>query len=410
MQTNIAHWVQNAWIDYVAGRSSAMDLAKRPVSTALISRPGESKSNQVEGPLLKRLEDKLLEDEPTNPNLGDDGVMVDIPDSLVGTHIHWSPRGLVACISENTNTRDAPDVRGFMVPKKDGTSAYTMPDMVVLERRLYEAGAKIVVLFLDEFLGTNHLTMKALTDVFLNGRFGNFSLRATTWVLGASNRAQDGAGVNRALSILTNRMNFMPVFLPIESWVAYAQSNLDMPGLMMAFAQQFPGKVTVDVPPREGAFASYRSYTFAGEWMSAYKRAIGDNDPMTLPMDGYARGKVAGFVGEGLMTELAAHSKVANELTPIKDVIKDPMGAKLPPAGRLDAAYAMAQSCIHYARPENAEPLWTYVTRLPKELQVMAAVDMLRSDRTGGMLQNSPGLNDWVAKNGALIRATQGVL
>lgn len=400
MNIDLTKWVAMSHLDYTAGRSSWDDPTKSPTPTAIISRPGESKSSQIEQLLPNVLEQRLLGALPDND-------LSDLPELLVGQHVHWSDRGLVCVATDNANMRDAPDYRGFLVPRKDGTSAYTKPDLVTIEQMAYDAGARIVVLFFDEFLGADHLTQKALTDVFLNGRFGNYSLRRTTWVLGAANRVQDGAGVNRALSILTNRINVLNVELPVQKFLAWAREHAELPEVLLMFIKQNPGKATVETPPKDAPFPSYRSLTFAGQWLAQYKQFIGDDDPMTLPLGDtheYAQAKVAGFIGAGLLVELTAYARVVSELPTIDDILANPSKAKLPATGRMDAAYAASQMLVYYATPQNVEQLWVYMERLPKELQVSCAKDLVAKGK--GVVQNSAILKKFLQENSALIRST----
>ena len=98
-------------------------------------------------------------------------------------------------------------------------------------------------------------------------------------------------------------------------------------------------------------------------------------------------------------TLLTGEPVVLRNLPDIEDVIKAPDKAKCPQA--LDAGYAAVQLCLHYAKPENVDPIWQYVERLAKELQVSAAVSLCL--QSGGTLINSKALGSWVAKNRALI-------
>ncbi len=392
---DIMAWANNAHIDYTAGRNQA---GSRAVTTALRSKPGEAKSSIIETVLLENLEDRLF--------AGQTGAQ-DMPELHGSSYVHFSPNRTIAVISENASQRDAMDFRGFLVPKKDGTSDYTMPDLLSLERKLYAAGCKLVILFLDEMMGADHLTQKVLTDVCLNGRLGKYCLSPDTWVIAAYNRQQDGAGVNRPLSILQNRINTIDVFMPVERWATYAGQTLGLPPLMIGFAKQFPSKISIDQPPRDGAFPSWRSYTYAAQWLQGYKDSLGETDPMSLPLGKgheYAQSKVMGFIGESLTTTLIAYAKVVNELPSKEEILADPEGCKLPSENRLDAAFAVAQMCVYYAEAENADSFWAYIMRLPKELQVASARDLLM--KGGGALLNSPLLVKWISQNKALIRTS----
>jgi hypothetical protein len=406
MTIRINEWINNAPIDYLAGRS-AWDDTKRPVSVALLSAPGTSKSSQIQRSLPGVLERALFA--PARLHGAKPLDLDETPDALSGAVVHFSPNRHVAVVTEMINTRDAPDLRGFMVPRKDGTSQYLTPDLLVIEQALYDMGVGVVVLFLDEFGGADHLLMKAMAPLFLDGQLGSFKLRPTTWVVGASNRQSDGAGVNRLLTLLTNRINIIETGLHIDDYCSYAAANLDMPPMVLAYARKNPGKVSIDQPPKDGPFPSYRSLTYAGEWMAAYMRQKGGYKAMDLPLlaadgapDSYVQEKVAGFIGQGLMVELAGYAKYAQELPDIEDIERDPHSAKLPERHRMDALYAAAQLCVHHATPDNIEPLWDYVLRMPKEIQVGTATQLI--GKGNGISINAPGIRTWLKENSALIR------
>ena len=408
MQTSLKTWVRYAHADYLAGRGYGSHTT--PVPVLLISAPGDGKSSIVENALLDHMEQNLFPGETPESD-----PRVDAPAFLAGSHIHYSPNGLVASITDMPSTRDSIDYRGIMVPKKDGTSGYTMSDIVKMERELYARGVKLVILFLDELLQSDHMTQKVLCDGMLNGRYGPYTLRPETWTVAASNRQKDGAGVNRALTILTNRVNIIEVHMPLDDWCVYAAEELKLPPLCISFARAFPGEISVDQPPKEGPFPTKRSFTYAAQWLQSYKtHVLEDSDEMSLPFGrgggdtDYVFQKVSGFIGEGLTTQLAAYANVVNELPTYEEIMSNPEGARVPERNRMDACYAASQMVIHYADADNMDTLWAYVERLPEELQVATAKQMLaRSD--SGMLHNSPRLSKWISTHNSLIRASRSV-
>ena len=74
----------------------------------------------------------------------------------------------------------------------------------------------------------------------------------------------------------------------------------------------------------------------------------------------------------------------------------------------LDAAFAAAQMCLHHADKDNIEPIWIYVERLPRELQVSTAKKLADPKKGGGLLLNSKRLGKWISENQALIMNTMG--
>ncbi len=82
-------------------------------------------------------------------------------------------------------------------------------------------------------------------------------------------------------------------------------------------------------------------------------------------------------------------------------MLNNPEKVKLPPGDRIDAQYAVASMCTHYADAKNVDKLWVVIERLVKELQTSAALTMI--EKSGGVLMNSKSLGDWITQNRALI-------
>ena len=299
-------------------------------------------------------------------------------------------------------TLDAPDIRGFLVPTKDANgeaaSYFTRSPMFPSDDYLAKHPRGIFVI--DERNAADLLTQKATAPIVLSKLFGTKRLPDGWIVVSASNRVSDRAGVIRPPMHLTNRECVIPIDTDVTSWAIWAEARGLHP-LGIAYAKKFPGNVFADaVPSTDGPFSTARSYTAALNFLAvkAGKDAKG-NYNLDLPSDPVTQQIVSGHVGDGTAATMFAFFKLRDKIPDIEDIEKDPTKAKCP--DQLDAAYAAVQLCIHYAKAANVDRLWTYVERLPRELQVSAAVSLIK--RSGGQLINSKNLGQWVAKNRALI-------
>lgn len=299
-------------------------------------------------------------------------------------------------------TLDAPDIRGFLVPSKNASgeaaSYFTRSPMFPSDEYLAKHPRGIFVI--DERNAADLLTQKATAPIILSKLFGNKQLPEGWMVVSASNRVSDRAGVIRPPMHLTNRECVLNMENDVTSWAVWAErKNLHPMGV--AFAKKFPGAVFADsVPTTDGPFSTARSYTEAVKFL-AIKAGVDKNGNvnMALPNDPLTQQVVAGHVGDGASAQMFAFFKLHDKLPDIEDIEKDPAKAKCPDA--LDAAYAAVQLCIHYAKSTNVDKLWQYIERLPRELQVSAAVSLIK--RSGGTLINSKALGTWVSKNRALV-------
>lgn len=300
-------------------------------------------------------------------------------------------------------TLDAPDIRGFLVPAKDqktgeATSYFTRSPLYPSDEYLAKHPRGILVL--DERNTADLLTQKAIAPVVLSKLLGTKRLPEGWMVLSCSNRVSDRAGVIRPPSHLTNRECILNIDADVTSWAVWAEKHGIHP-MCIAYAKKFPGNCfSSEVPPGDGPFPTARSFTAAAKFLAL--QAGTDKDGkinMALPSDPLTQQVVAGLIGDGGVAQLFAFFKLHDKLPDIEDVINTPLKAKCPK--ELDAGYAAMQLCIHYAKPENVDAIWQYAERLPAELQVSAAVSLIK--RGGGVLINSKALGAWVAKNRALV-------
>ena len=355
------------------------DGYSRPI--ILIGRPGSGKSGIITGAFanaVARFTGKLVD------------VLVDIP-----------------------STREAPDYRGFPIPTKvDGgppVIRYPIPDLLDRIQRSPAFEDGIIILFLDEVLQSDTATQKALCDTILNYRMGEHKLPNNVWIVMASNRQSDGAGVGRALTILTNRMCRYDVELPMEYWLRYARATGKHP-LGMAFAERFPQHFADSTPPRDGAFCTYRSFSVFLDGIAAYNR--GKNlAPHVIPDCSFLRHTADGLIGQDVSLKFFAFAQVAELLPSRQEIIETPDTARVPDAHQVDAQYAASNMAISLALedPTYVNPCMRYIMRLPMlELAVQAMIELGRS-AGGGVLMNNPEASAWLARHKALVRDANAI-
>lgn len=307
--------------------------------------------------------------------------------------------------SELLTIRDAPDIGGFLLPAKsaDGTTGAFYTRSPLLPSKEYLAVHPRGIYVLDERSQADPMMQKAAAPVVLWKRFGSEHLPKGWWVISASNRVEDRSGVVRAPMFLINRERTLNIDPDVASWAVWAEAQGIHP-MGVAFAKQRPGVVfSESVPKHDGPFCTPRSFVSAMNFLS---RAAGTdangNVNMELPSDSLVGQIVAGDVGEAAAAEMFAFFKLNEHLPTIDEVEKNPTQAKCPE--RLDAAFVAAQMCVHFAKPGNIDKLWTYVERLPRELQVSTAASLV--EKSGAILLNSQALTTWMGKNKALINAS----
>jgi hypothetical protein len=299
-------------------------------------------------------------------------------------------------------TLDAPDIRGFLVPHKgesgEAESYFTRSPLYPSDAYLAKHPRGIFVL--DERNAADLLTQKACAPIILSKLFGHRRLPEGWMVVSCSNRVSDRAGVIRPPMHLTNRECVINLDVDATSWAIWAEKSGIHP-MGVACAKKMPQLCfSNEVPAGDSPFPTARSYTAAIRYLSI-KAGTDKNGKvnMALPNDTLSQQVVAGLVGEGSSANMFAFFKLHDKLPDIEDIEKAPDKAKCP--DQLDAAYAAVQLCIHYCKAGNVDKLWQYIERLPKEIQVSAAVSLIK--KSGGTLINSKALGSWVGKNRALV-------
>lgn len=302
-------------------------------------------------------------------------------------------------------TVDAPDIRGFLIPTKDKdghpTSFFTRS--AILPTKEYLRAHPRGLMLIDERNASDMLTQKAIAPAILSKRFGEEYLPPDWIVVSASNRVEDGSGVIKPPKHLVNRERTIPIESDVLSWSLWAEAHQVHP-MLIAFAKQQPGVVfTESVPKTEGPFCTPRSFVSAARILALAAGTDADGNPnMQIPQTGILSQMVSGDIGDGACAQLMSYLKVADELPTIQEILDQPTKAKCPTA--LSAAYAAAQMCLHYAKPDCIDKLWVYTERMPKEMQVSVAKQLVA--KGAGVLLNSKALTAWIAKNKALINAS----
>lgn len=323
--------------------------------------------------------------------------------------VYKVPVGYVADILSHM---DPMDMNGVLIPYKraDGTpaAAFTTSDLAVRIQQAEGYRDGIVIVNLDEFGGADTLMQKVVADLLSGHNLGNFHLPDNVWVVLTSNRQQDGAGVNKRLSHVSNRMTIYDVNLPVNDWLSgYAVPN-NLPMVVRTFAEFVSGKFAQEVPRDGKPFMSFRSISAVAEAIAEENESRGDTNPMALnSKDTFLRASIEGMIGEAMAYELYGFALHAANLPTLAEIVADPMRARLPDAHELGAQYAAMGLLAASADPSNINQLWNYATRLCRDFQAVLLKNL--SDKSfGGLLLNCPDVTRWLSDpaNHALISNT----
>jgi hypothetical protein len=293
------------------------------------------------------------------------------------------------------------DSIGYLVPRKvttNGTehieSAYTDPFWfrTAEGKRLDEYDGGIIVV--DEADKMDVDVKKVIGEAALTGRLGPHTLPNGWIVWMAGNRQKDRSGSTKELDHLINRRMEIDITDDIESWNDWADTNNVSP-LFKAFANQNVHIVFSEgVPDKQGPWCTPRSLVEADRFVSVLpKAADGFTQDNAIVME-----ELAGMIGEGAAAQLSAFMKLEREMPTFESIIADPTKVKVP--GKPDAAMLVCYSLAHRVDLTTAEPVITYIGRLPKEFGVIFGKAAVARDPR---ILATDGMKKWVKENASLM-------
>lgn len=219
------------------------------------------------------------------------------------------------------------------------------------------------ILFMDELNAAPAQMQAACFGLVLDRRVGEYRLPAGWRIVAAGNRQSDRAAAQRMPSALANRFAHLDVEPNVDAWSTWAASA-GIPPVVLAFIRFRPNLLHVMDSADLRAFPTPRA------WASVAKVA-GAADDIRFQL-------VAGLVGEGAAAEFEGFVRTWRELPAFESIVRDPAGAIVPSGPA--AMFAVSAMVARRADMGNFARVLEYANRLPREFEIMAAVDAVRRD------------------------------
>lgn len=258
---------------------------------------------------------------------------------------------------KNLALSDATDLKGlpFLVQTEDGGQYVKWVKEADYLRK------RPVCIFLDELFQGSVMTMCAAAPIILEKRIDDTILHPDSWIVFASNRMEDRAGVNRVPSIIPNRCTIFELETNVDDWAEWALDNgLDI--RVIQFLRMKPSLLN-DFKAERAINATPRQW----EWVARHLE--------TLPED-ISYDSIAGRVGEGAAAELRGFCKWADQLPPKEEILLNPKKAPVPTEP--SALYMVAGMLAHASNPTTFEAVCEYAKRIAPEYQAMLVKDAMR--------------------------------
>lgn len=273
------------------------------------------------------------------------------------------------------NNHDVVDFTG--VPSVvDGMTKFNPTDMFYQFRE--GTGAGLIILEELPQSSVQHQTWAA--GFILERETPSFKLDPEVRIIATGNRVEDKAGAKQLLSHLNDRLYRLDVETSLDDWCAWAIAN-DVDALGIAFLRLRP-ELLNDFDASRPSNPTQRS------WTKVFKEV-----PTELPPHLYMHA-CAAKVGDGAAAEWTSARDLMHKMPNIDVVRMHPDTSEVPsePAVLFAVATSMSTTTTSDAFPRDMQ----YVSRMPKEFQMVYVTDALRQHPE---LQTTKAFTDWAIKN-----------
>lgn len=258
------------------------------------------------------------------------------------------------------------------IPRINGETSEFLPPKMIARKEPY-------VLFLDELNACSQEVQKAFYSLIHERRVGEYHLPEGSVVIGAGNRAQDGAIVKTMSSALINRMFHVQLVADSNDWLAWAYENQLHPWVIEYITAR-PDHLFIEPPKTEEPYSTPRSWHMLSDALKEYGAGEKDVPESTL------RYLVYGSVSPGHAGQFLAFVKQLGNRDLLKDIISGEARWPSKPEER-DVLYFVAQSFRGRLLQE-----------LPKEKQQLNASTQNLTHRAKAMIKDLAAINLEIAQ------------
>lgn len=238
------------------------------------------------------------------------------------------------------------------------------------------------IFLIDELSQADNAGQKILANLIQAREIHGRRLKEGWTIVATGNRQQDGAGANRILGQLGNRVTRIPLEASLDDWTQWALGN-GVNTEVISFIR-FRPELLSNYDRNNEVNATPRA------WVEGVSASLGVV-PKELEFPTFS-----GDVGEGPASEFMAFLKIYRDLPSPDAILMDPKKHPVPDSPAV--LYALVGALSHKATSVNFERALTYIRRLPPEYSVL----FIR-DATARLpeLFSTKAYIDWASKEGA---------
>ena len=250
------------------------------------------------------------------------------------------------------------DLHGIPAKSKDNLLVWFPPSTLPFVGNPHFPDDQTIVLILDEITSATPPVFAVAYQLINERRVGEHYLKDNVRIIALGNREIDKGVVNRMPMPLCNRMTWYELGINVEEWCAWAQTR-GVPKVIIAFLMWQKNMLcTYDFKVPEKVVATPRTWMKAVKYFKSKMPARIKEASMTVA------------IGQGVVQMLLRYMEVWSKVTPIAEIIKNPLGQEAPTEPSMQ--YAMSIHVSNEMTAANADQLNKYVmNKLPPEFVVL---------------------------------------
>jgi hypothetical protein len=273
------------------------------------------------------------------------------------------------------------DYKGLPLPDGKGGADFTpIGDL----RKLVKA-KKPTIFFMDDIGQAPPSVQAALMQLFLARQIGEHKVSDHITFAGATNRAEDRAGVHQMLEPVKSRFStIVKLESDVDQWVQDFAIPKRMPPVLIAFIL-WKRDMLCDFQPKPGLENSPVPRTVANLGVMLREGVL----------DASSTEAMEGAVGKGFMIEFTSFLQVYSQLPNIEDALNAPDSVAIP-TNRPDVAFAMTSSAAGAVDVKRMGNFVKLISRFGKPVEVFG---MLLLKERGNAFKENPAFVNWASSN-----------
>ena len=306
------------------------------------------------------------------PGLGKTQIMAQIASELgVGFKALHAPTLQPEDIAMPVISSDRGSVR-FVVP----TERFPMESS-----DCHEAG----ILLIDELPQSDSSTQKTMANLIQEREIHGHKIKDKWMIVATGNRKTDGAGANRVLTHLMNRMTEINMEPDFEDWCAWYMRQPDMRVEGLSFIR-FKPNLLCDFNPQRDVNPTPRA------WVEGVFASLG-----AVPAEAELE-VFKGDVGEGPASEFKSFLNIYRNLPDPDEVIANPVKHKMPTEPSV--LFALSGALATRATKANFAEIMKFANRMPPEFCAILVKDALNGKER---LDETKAFTDWALGAGSKL-------